>query len=140
MTKEEIKKFIEDHKAPIIIGIKLVGMIAMAVIIGKAISKPKNVPMEVIYDMPPVRDIPDMSVIPKSPDIPMGLIRHGISEWDTVEKGVLEFMTPYAQPDSGKYPTKLKDLYEILEALKDVPGIDDETDVWALFSVGRDNT
>lgn len=134
MTKEEIKKWIEDHKEPIIIGIKLVGTIAMAVIIGKAISKPKNVPMEVIYDMPPVRDIP------KSPDIPMGLIKHGISEWDTVEKGVLEFTTPYAQPDSGKYPTKLKDIYEILEALKEVPGITDDTDVWALFSVSRDNT
>lgn len=133
MTKEEIKKFIEDHKAPIIIGIKLVGMIAMAVIIGKAISKPKNVPMEVVYDMPPVRDIP------KAPDIPMGLIKHGISEWDTVEKGVLEFMTPFAQPDSGKYPTKLKDLHEILEALKDVPGITDDSDVWAQVSISRDN-
>lgn len=133
MTKEEIKKWIEDHKEPIIIGIKLVGTITMAVIIGKAISKPKNVPMEVIYDMPPVRDIP------KAPDIPMGLIKHGISEWDTIEKGVLEFMTPFAQPDSGKYPTKLKDLHEILEALKDVPGITDDTDVWMQLSVSRDN-
>lgn len=136
MTKEEIKTWIEDHKEPIIIGIKLVGTIAMAVIIGKAISKTKEVPMEVIYDLPP-ENIPEL---PKSPDIPMGLIRHGISEWDTVEKGVLEFMTPFAQPDSGKYPTKLKDLYEILEALKDVPGITDDTDVWAQFSVNRDNT
>ena len=136
MTKEEIKKWIEDHKEPIIIGIKLVGAIAMAVIIGKAISKTKEVPMEVIYDLPP-ENIPEL---PKAPDIPMGLIRHGISEWDTVEKGVLEFMTPFAQPDSGKYPTKLKDLYEILEALKDVPGITDDTDVWAQFSVSRDNT
>lgn len=136
MTKEEIKKWIEDHKAPIIIGIKLVGAIAMAVIIGKAISKTKNVPMEVIYDLPP-ENIPEL---PKAPDIPTGLIRHGISEWDTVEKGVLEFMTPFAQPDSGKYPTKLKDLHEILEALKDVPGITDDTDVWAQVSISRDNT
>lgn len=133
MTKEEIKKWIEDHKEPIIIGVKLVGAIAMAVIIGKAISKPKNAPMEVIYDMPPVRDIP------KAPDIPMGLIKHGISEWDTIEKGVLEFMTPFAQPDSGNYPTKLKDLHEIIESLKDIPGITDDTDVWAQFSVSRDN-
>lgn len=136
MTKEEIKKWIEDHKEPIIIGIKLVGAIAMAVIIGKAIYKTKEVPMEVIYDLPP-ENIPEL---PKAPDIPMGLIKHGISEWDTVEKGVLEFMTPFAQPDSGKYPTKLKDLHEILEALKDVPGITDDTDVWAQVSISRDNT
>jgi len=136
MTKEEIKKWIEDHKEPIIIGLKLVGAITMAVLIGKAISKTKNVPMEVIYDLPP-ENIPEF---PKAPDIPMGLIRHGVSEWDTVEKGVLEFMTPFAQPDSGKYPTKLKDLHEILEALKDVPGITDDSDVWAQFSVSRDNT
>lgn len=135
MTKEEIKKWIEDHKEPIIIGIKLVGAIAMAVIIGKAISKTKEVPMEVIYDMPP-ENIPKL---PKAPDIPIGLIKHGISEWDTVEKGVLEFMTPFAQPDSGKYPTKLKDLHEILEALKEVPGITDDTDVWAQVSISRDN-
>lgn len=134
MTKEEIKTWIEDHKEVIIVGIKLVGTIAVAVIIGKAISKTKEVPMEVIYDMPPVKDIP------KAPDIPAGLVRHGISEWDTVEKGVLEFMTPFAQPDSGKYPTKLKDLHEILEALKDIPGINDDSDVWAQFSVSRDNT
>ena len=76
MTKEEIKKWIEDHKEPIIIGIKLVGAIAMAVIIGKAISKTKEVPMEVIYDLPP-DNIPEL---PKAPDIPTGLIRHGISE------------------------------------------------------------
>jgi hypothetical protein len=135
MTKEEIKKWIEDHKEPIIIGIKLVGAIAVAAIIGKAISKTKEVPMEVIYDLPP-ENIPEL---PKSPDIPMGLIKHGISEWDTVEKGVLEFMTPFAQPDSGKYPTKLKDLHEILEALKEVPGITDDTDVWAQVSISRDN-
>lgn len=135
MTKEEIKKWIEDHKEPIIIGIKLVGAIAVAVIIGKAISKTKEVPMEVIYDLPP-ENIPEL---PKAPDIPTGLIRHGISEWDTVEKGVLEFMTPFVQPDSGKYPTKLKDLHEILEALKEVPGITDDTDVWALVSISRDN-
>ena len=134
MTKEEIKKWIEDHKEPIIIGIKLVGAIAMAVIIGKAISKTKEVPMEVIYDMPPVKDIP------KAPDIPMGLIKHGVSEWDIIGTGVLEFMLPYAQPDSRKYPTKLKDIYEILDALKDVPGITDDTDVWAQFSISRDNT
>lgn len=136
MTKEEIKKWIEDHKEPIIIWIKLVGAIAMAVIIGKAISKTKNAPMEVIYDLPP-ENIPEL---PKAPDIPMGLIKHGISEWDTVETGVLEFMTPFAQPDSGKYPTKLKDLHEILEALKEVPGITDDTDVWMEISVSRDNT
>ena len=134
MTKEEIKKWIEDHKEPIIIGIKLVGAITMAVIIGKAISKTKEVPMTVVYDMPPAKDIP------KAPDIPMGLIKHGVSEWDTIENGVLEFMLPFAQPDSGKYPTKLKDIYEILDALKDVPGITDDTDVWAQFSISRDNT
>ncbi|MBO7448971.1 MAG: hypothetical protein J6U54_01265 [Clostridiales bacterium] len=133
MTKEEIKTWIEEHKAWIIVIGKGVGVFALGVIIGRAIRKMSNVPMNVIYDMPP-ENIPEL---PKTPEIPMGLIRHGVSNWDTVNKGCLEFMLPYATGDT--YPTKLSDLHEIIEALKDVPGITDDTDVWAQFSISRDN-
>ncbi len=130
MTKEDVKKFLEENKAKIVFVGKVVGTVTLAVIIRKAISKPKSVPMDVIIDMPPEN-------IPIAPEIPKGLIEHGVSQWDTVEKGVLEFMLPFAQGD--KYPTKLDDLHDIIEALKDIPGIDGDTDVWAQFSVSRDN-
>lgn len=134
MTKEEIKTWIKEHKAWIIAAAKLVGLFTLGVIVGRAISGSKNVPMDVIYDLPP-ENIPEL---PMTPEVPMGLIKHGVSNWDTVQKGVLEFMLPFATGDT--YPTKLKDLHEIIDALKDVPGITDDTDVWAQFSISRDNT
>ena len=133
MTKEDIKQLIEDNKAKIILAGKVLGAAALVALIWKLSSKSKSVPsvpMDTLIEMPP-------EDIPIAPAIPEGLIKYGINQWDTVQKGVLEFMLPFAKGDV--YPTRLDDLYEILDALKEIPGIDGDTDVWAQFSISRDN-
>jgi hypothetical protein len=136
MTKEDVKRFWEDHKVAIKTGVKIGVGIAAAVVIGKKLKshcsesdvlKPELIECAKCATKPKVEFTP--------PSVPKSLIEFGVPAWDGCYSKYLEFMLPTAQPDGTGYSTKVSDLPRLIDAIHDIPGVTDESSVWALFNI-----
>lgn len=137
MTKEDVKKFWEDHKVAIKTGVKIGVGIAAAVVIGKKLKSHGSGSNDVLN--PELIECAKCAAKPKAdftpPAVPKSLIEFGVPGWEGCYSKCLEFMLPMAQPDGSGYPTKIGDLPRLIDAIRDIPGVTDESEVWALFNI-----
>lgn len=141
MTKEELKKKYEDHKEVIKVAAFGVITTVIAVAIGKKLKK-KSIAIESsIKDAAAeaVKAIPEPGF--KAPAVPKSLVSFGVPAWLGCWSKCLEFHLPFAMGENESYPTKVKDLPALIEAIKDIPGVDDESELTAMFNIvwNKDN-
>lgn len=116
--------WVEEHKVQIIVtGISL-GLICLGL---KKLGKASN-------DILEAANAADGGLT-QPIEVPEGLKHFGVEAVDSYAGGkTLEFMTAYAG-DDGNYPNKVADIGKLIEGIKALPGVTDESDVWAMISV-----
>lgn len=141
MTKEELKKKYEDHKEVIKVAAFGVITTVIAVAIGKKLKKTSIAIESEIKDAAAeaVKALPEPEF--KAPPVPKSLISFGVPEWLGCWSKCLEFHLPFAMGGNESYPTKVKDLPALIDAIKDIPGVDDESELTAMFNIvwNKDN-
>lgn len=133
MAKKNAKEFWEEHKAAIIATTTIVIGGVVSVVLHRRFHKPNLSTTKVVSAVTaPKKEI--------KLEIPEGLVKLGVTEWGMLTDDVVEFSLPYAAAAKGCcYPTKIKDLRDMVDAICDIPGITEESDVWGLISIGRDS-
>ena len=125
MTKEEIKKWIEDHKTEIETGAKIAAGIVIAVVIGKKIHGLKS-------SVTPTKTITYKGVeTPKTiRELPKLLVDNGFEVYSD-GKNFLEF----ADYGDGVPDLTIEGMHEALEAIKEIPGFNENSRIQAMFNV-----
>lgn len=125
MKKEEVKKWVEDHKSEIKTAVKIVAGVTIAIVIGKKL-KSNHVASETTKTI---------TYSPKMPDIgrelPAELVDMGFSVFSN-DKNYIEYA------DYGEMVPELaiEDMHKAVDAIKDIPGFNpDKTRIQAMFNV-----
>jgi hypothetical protein len=118
----EIKKFIKEHKKELIIGGVTVAIAGVGIYLG--VSKGKPVADDIVKSLNP-----DKTFVPD-------LAKFGV---DAVYDygGAIEFMTGFAGTNGEGYPTKVGDIAEIVEILKEKCGVTDLSDVYIMMNIRK---
>lgn len=119
----DIKNFVKEHKKELIIGGVAVAIAGVGIYLGVSKGKPT-----VVKDVAESLN-PDKTIVPD-------LEKFGV---DAVYDygGAIEFMTGFAGTNGEGYPTKVGDIAEIVEILKEKCGVTDLSDVYILMNIGK---
>lgn len=120
----EIKKFIKEHKKELIIGGVAVAIAGVGIYLGVSKKSKPTVVKDIVESFNP-----DKTIVPD-------LEKFGV---DAVYDygGAIEFMTGCAGTNGEGYPTKVGDIAEIVEILKEKCGVTDLNDVYIMMNIGK---
>lgn len=130
MTKKKAKQFWEEHKAAIIASATITVGAMVSIVLHRKLHN-HSAPIATI-----TRKVPKSKEIKL--EIPEGLKKLGVDEWFALSGDVVEFTLPCVD-ENGHYPIKIKELRDMVDAICDIPGVCEESEVWALLSIVRDS-
>ena len=132
MTKEEIKKWIEEHEAEVKMAAKITAGVVIAVVVGKKLKKS----FSTMNYTPKVESIPVEApkVIRK---LPQEIIDLGFEMYSDGGRYI-----EFANYGVDLPELKIEDMHKVIDAIKDVPGFNpEETGIQAMFNIyGLDKT
>lgn len=127
MTKEDVKKWMEEHEKQIKLGVKIAAGVTLAIVIGKKLSSTKTKVIENTIET--TAEEAPKAITAKCRELPLELIKQKFEVYSEGPRWI-----EFADYGEGIGMT-IEEAHRAINAISKIDGFSDETRIQAMFNV-----